>query len=1071
MNKKARFLGAVFALLILVSSSPAQLEHRVWEPYGGVPVRQGYHIEWFRTTATNADGDLAMIWSDTRTGGRDLYMQVVDVDGNQLWVEHPDGKLVATGYSRQEDPHVMATSDGGWIVTWVDYRWSAPNEEDAEIYIDKLDADGNSLWASHEDYDYGLALTNQIPSKQKIVQSFDDGNGGAVTIWVDNRAQNADLYGQHIDANGDIQWFPDGQPENPNGRVIAGGPSSQGNVESGKYTADTDGAGGMVFGWIDNLDPSNQNLYCNRVDADGNLMWGDEGGIAICLVDGAQEKIRLAPDGNGGAFFAWEDRRNPDDFDIYGQFVNSAGEIQWADGGEVICDAVNIQESPRIVNTANNEAILVWQDKRIDNFNYDLYSQRVSDNNGTMVLHWNGTSGLVVTDAASDQLEARLFKDGTGGAVYSWVDERNGQSPNNDLFAQRITADGQWQWGPDYNGFAICDAENAQGGNIVRWMSANRMSVTWVDNREGSPGIYYQIMSLGGTEILQHNGDKLVFGIDANSSYPEIYSVGDGNYYLSWTDGRLGVFGTYPYVQVLNTEILSDFYEFQSDLNGVSMLPGYPDIGAEVEVIEIQELEQTVGSDGSLISVWKDNRVAFTQLLFAQKMDIEGNVLWGDQGSPVTWDGENMFPNSQERAQILPTDDGGIFVVYNEVDANWWLQVNVQRISSDGEQLWGAPGTGIILTEISENHQIQDIAFFDDGNILIIYQHDDESNDKDLFALCMDQDGGVVWPETPICEADELQTFAKIIEVDGGLVAVWEDQRRGSTIRDLYGQLITPAGALGWEADGALLVEADNQQNELTLNSTGHEAQWFWLTWKSSQDGQTEDILSQRFDLNGDALLTPATGVAIGLDINAQQTPETVMDDEDGLYVIWEETAAGELFSDLKFTRIDTDGEIVETPVEGDMLTDAYHRQAEISAVGDELGGFIAVWRDNRATGKDELQNIYMQRINWVITPVHDEDDLQLPTKMRLDNNYPNPFNPSTSIKFSIDTPSNVALVVYDVLGREVTRLVNQKLVAGEHVAHWDGLTSYGQPVASGMYFYRLEVGGEVMTRSMVLLK
>jgi len=287
----------------------------------------------------------------------------------------------------------------------------------------------------------------------------------------------------------------------------------------------------------------------------------------------------------------------------------------------------------------------------------------------------------------------------------------------------------------------------------------------------------------------------------------------------------------------------------------------------------------------------------------------------------------------------------------------------------------------------------------------------------------------------------------------------------------LYGQLITPSGSLVWEADGALLVEADNQQNELTLNSSGHEAQWFWLTWKSSEDGQTEDIYSQRFDLNGDALIVPAAGIAIGMDNSAQQTPETIMDDVDGLYIIWEETEVDELFSDLKFTRINTSGEIMETPVEGDFLTTAYHRQAEISAVGDELGGFVAVWRDNRATGKDELQNIYMQRVNWDTLWVLGGDLTQIPTKTRLDNNYPNPFNPSTTIKFSIDSPSNVALVVYDVLGREVTRLVSQKLFAGEHAAHWDGLTSFGQPVASGVYFYRLEVGGEVMTRSMVLLK
>jgi FlgD Ig-like domain len=1070
MNNKARFLGLAFAIMMFASSSFAQVEHRVWEPFDGVPVRQGYHIEWSRSTATNAQGDLAMVWSDTRTGGRDLYMQVVDLDGNPLWTNFPEGKLVATGEGRQEDPHVMATSDGGWVVTWVDYRYSAPNEDDSEIFIDKLDVDGNSVWSTHDDYDNGIALTNQLLSRRRVAQSFDDGNGGAVTIWVDDRAQNADLYGQHIDSNGDIQWFPEGEPENPNGRIIAGGPSNQGHVSSGKYSANTDNAGGMVFGWIDYIDPTNPNLYCNRVDADGNLLWGDIGGISICLVAGDQERISLAPDGNGGAFFVWEDRRDLDDINIYGQFVNGDGDILWADGGEVICDAEFTQESPQVVQNANNEAILVWQDKRVNNFNPDLYTQRISDNAGNLVLHWNGMSGLLLTDAADDQKVARLFSDGSGGAIYTWSDERNGQNPNNDIYTQRIDVNGNWLWGPDYNGFALCDAANYQSGNVVRLMAEDRVSVVWFDYREGSPGIYYQILSLAGTEILPHNGTKLIFGIESNSAYPEIHSAGGGDFYLSWVDGREGIFGSYPYVQILHANPNTWEYEFRSDLNGVSMLPGFPDIGAEIEVIETQDLVQTVSSDGDLITVWKDNRVAFTPLLFAQKMDLHGNVLWGDQGASVSYDPDLPTPISQESSQVLATSDGGVIVIYNELNANFWSQMNAQRLDTNGNRLWGPSGEGISLTDLSTDHFIQDIAYFNNGSILIVYQRRDLTQDRDLFALCIDQSGAVVWPETPICETDQLQTSAKIVDVDGGFVVVWEDQRRGGIIRDIYGQLVSPEGAQSWVSDGAMLVEADHRQNEIQLNSSGNDAQWFWMTWKSSQDGLTEDIYTQRYSVAGEPILEPFTGIEIGEGGNPQQSPTTIMDDDNGLFIIWEETQAGKYFSDLLFTRIDINGELVETPDEGDVLTEAYHRQAEISVVSDENGGFISFWRDNRATGIEETKDMYMQRVSWGVD-VKDQRVANLPSKVTLDNNYPNPFNPSTMIKFNIDSPSNVVLVVYDVLGREVTRLVNQKLVAGEHVAHWNGLSSSGKAVASGTYFYRLEVEGEVMSRSMILLK
>lgn len=74
-----------------------------------------------------------------------------------------------------------------------------------------------------------------------------------------------------------------------------------------------------------------------------------------------------------------------------------------------------------------------------------------------------------------------------------------------------------------------------------------------------------------------------------------------------------------------------------------------------------------------------------------------------------------------------------------------------------------------------------------------------------------------------------------------------------------------------------------------------------------------------------------------------------------------------------------------------------------------------------------------------------------LPTEFRLERNYPNPFNPSTTIVFAIPTPSTVKLVIYDLLGREVTLLVDEEMQPGEYKATFNGT---GFP--SGIYFYRL---------------
>jgi hypothetical protein len=87
--------------------------------------------------------------------------------------------------------------------------------------------------------------------------------------------------------------------------------------------------------------------------------------------------------------------------------------------------------------------------------------------------------------------------------------------------------------------------------------------------------------------------------------------------------------------------------------------------------------------------------------------------------------------------------------------------------------------------------------------------------------------------------------------------------------------------------------------------------------------------------------------------------------------------------------------------------------------------------------------------------------------------NYPNPFNPKTTIDYVVpDAGGAVRLGVYDLSGRLVRMLVDGEQPAGRHVAVWDGCDDRGRELASGVYFYRLAIGGGYRTeRKMVLLK
>jgi hypothetical protein len=111
--------------------------------------------------------------------------------------------------------------------------------------------------------------------------------------------------------------------------------------------------------------------------------------------------------------------------------------------------------------------------------------------------------------------------------------------------------------------------------------------------------------------------------------------------------------------------------------------------------------------------------------------------------------------------------------------------------------------------------------------------------------------------------------------------------------------------------------------------------------------------------------------------------------------------------------------------------------------------------------------------INFKPTSV-DEEPASVPTQFSLGQNHPNPFNPSTSIKYTIDnrqTSAPLTLKIYNVRGQLVRVLAEGEAEPGSHQVVWDGRNDKGEEVSSGVYFYRLAVGDEVQTRRMVLLK
>jgi hypothetical protein len=124
---------------------------------------------------------------------------------------------------------------------------------------------------------------------------------------------------------------------------------------------------------------------------------------------------------------------------------------------------------------------------------------------------------------------------------------------------------------------------------------------------------------------------------------------------------------------------------------------------------------------------------------------------------------------------------------------------------------------------------------------------------------------------------------------------------------------------------------------------------------------------------------------------------------------------------------------------------------------------------DNDGTKQNEA---YTTSATWLVTLLKPGtvgvEDVQnaVPTAFALEQNFPNPFNPSTVVCYQLPVVSNVELRVYDLLGREVAKLVNEVQKAGRYSVTFDAAR-----FASGLYFYQLKTDGFVHTKKMLLLK
>ena len=265
----------------------------------------------------------------------------------------------------------------------------------------------------------------------------------------------------------------------------------------------------------------------------------------------------------------------------------------------------------------------------------------------------------------------------------------------------------------------------------------------------------------------------------------------------------------------------------------------------------------------------------------------------------------------------------------------------------------------------------------------------------------------------------------------------------------------------------ALLIKFDKNGNKIWSKTFGGSGIDKGLSVRQTTDGGyivcgskslsefgNRDIWLIKTDENGDSLWSKTFGGS------SNDEGYSVQQTADGGYIICGETRSfgfGE--TDIWLIRTDENGGTLWTKIMGgSSVEQGYSVQQTID------GGYIVCGMEG-SFGPDIYWGVWLIKLK-PDPPVKVETEIKSINHFKLKQNYPNPFNPTTSIQYAISSRQFVELKVYDVLGNEITTLVNEEKPAGSYEVEFDT-----NNLTSGVNFYRLQAGGFVETKKMLLMK
>jgi len=657
---------------------------------------------------------------------------------------------------------------------------------------------------------------------------------------------------------------------------------------------------------------------------------------------------------------------------------------------------------------------------------YSAYTQWSSDPNANLQL----------CDVAGEQALPKIANTSDGGCYVCWFDSRSGSYA---VYLQRLDSLGVKQFAAD----GLLVSSNPQNSSLVDYDMA-------VDDSDNAIIIFTDIRNSGAINPFAYkigpdgsfrwgaNGVQLSDSFSVYQPNPKVRVTSDGYVVVIW------IFASTPRKVAMQKLSPAGVKQWGADAIYLS--------GEGVENLDYPSLVRS--DSGSVILMWSGYTGSFLNpqnyRIYSQKFSTSGAPVWGANPDTVYILGRvaGFFV-----PKIFPDGSDGAFYVWQDDRFSQNLTSSyVQHFSSTGDALFPADGVAG-STQSARNHFDAWVTYFPSTQETFMCWK--ESNTlQSLFAVYgqkLSSDGTRLWPDTGAAFTSFGQNgIAGIscLSEDTSAIVYYDDLIFGGVNSQIKSFRVERSGVLGW--NGTIVTASSAPGEKLRLVSAIGADGMSKLAW-SDRRNDAGGIYAQNIRFDGTLGLPPVHSIHIvspngGEVWRIGETHDLIWTSEgvDTVKIEFSQTGSGGPY--FLITASYVGPETLSYLAGGPPSTDCFFRVAWASSP------LVFDTNDSAFSILDSLSSV--------------DEMNDLPGTYFLGQNFPNPFNPSTVIRYTLAVTSYTTLKVYDILGQEVATLVNEEMKPGCHEVTWGPAG-----LSSGVYFYRLQAGTFTETKKLILIR